>query len=138
MTIGKRIRDLRRNRGWSQEELGKRIGAIRSHVSKWESGRIDPSATNLVRLSRIFGVSVSYLCEGIGVSRSSDGRIESVNDFSETVLELAAELNEADKKHPGMALGFLLLLREGLLDTPEDAQDLLSLLEIYQRRARKE
>ena len=107
-------------------------------MSKWESGRIDPSATNLVRLSKIFGVSVSYLCEGIGASRSSDGRIESVNDFSQTVLELAAELNKADKKHPGMALGFLLLLREGLLDTPEDAQDLLSLLEIYQRQARKE
>lgn len=38
MTISDRIRELRRTRGISQEELAAQIGVSRQAVSKWESG----------------------------------------------------------------------------------------------------
>lgn len=38
MTISDRIRELRRKRGISQEELAEQIGISRQAVSKWESG----------------------------------------------------------------------------------------------------
>lgn len=38
MTISDRIRELRRKRGMSQEELAEQIGISRQAVSKWESG----------------------------------------------------------------------------------------------------
>ena len=38
MTFGEKLQQLRRERGWSQEELAARIPISRQAVSKWESG----------------------------------------------------------------------------------------------------
>lgn len=37
-TMGDRIRTLRQSRGWTQEELGERIGVTKVSVSQWETG----------------------------------------------------------------------------------------------------
>ena len=38
MTMGEKILNMRKARGWSQEELAERIGVTRQAVSRWESG----------------------------------------------------------------------------------------------------
>ena len=38
MTIGEKIQNMRKARGWSQEELAEHIGVSRQAVSRWESG----------------------------------------------------------------------------------------------------
>ena len=40
--IGKKLRELRKERGWTQEELGERLHIHRSTVSYWETGFTDP------------------------------------------------------------------------------------------------
>ena len=143
LTFGERIRKLRIDRGWSQDDVADLLNVLSIQVSKWEQEQTEPSATNMVRLSRLFGVSVSFLMDGIGDIAPEDGagadsKEDDKNlDFNAEIYSLAEELLEADRKHPGMKEGFLLLLREGLLDTPEDREDLLSLVEIFQRRARR-
>lgn len=42
--IGKKLRELRKERGWTQEELGERLHIHRSTVSYWETGFTDPAA----------------------------------------------------------------------------------------------
>ena len=136
--IGGRIRALRKSRGWSQADLASRLGATQAQVSKWELGKIDPSATNIVRLSRVFDVPVAYLCDGVDAGEQIQTEAPGdLGDFSEIVGAIAEELSVLEKIHPGMAAGFLMLLREGLLDTPEDVEDLLSLVEIFQRRSQR-
>ena len=50
------IRDARRARGWSQEELGRRIGVAKSTVANWESGRREPDWNMIAQLLRLLGL----------------------------------------------------------------------------------
>ena len=62
--LGARIAALRRDAGWSQAELGKRLQVSASAVGMYEQGRREPSADTLVALSEIFGVTTDYLLTG--------------------------------------------------------------------------
>ena len=55
------IRIYRKQKGLSQRALGKLIGVDHSHISKWETGSINPGADNLVKLAQVLGVSTSTL-----------------------------------------------------------------------------
>jgi DNA-binding XRE family transcriptional regulator len=48
-------------RGWSQTELADRIGVDPSQISRYEQGRITPSADVIVRFAEAFNVSTDYL-----------------------------------------------------------------------------
>lgn len=61
MTLGKKIQTLRKAQSLSQEELASMVMVSRQAVSKWESGESMPDIDNLLRLSRLFKVSVDYL-----------------------------------------------------------------------------
>ena len=61
MTTGENIAALRREKGFSQEALGEKLGLSRQAVSKWESDQAVPTMDNLVELSRLFGVPVDTL-----------------------------------------------------------------------------
>ena len=58
-----RIRDLRLERGWTQEQLGKMLNVQKAAVSKYENGTASPSNEVLKKLSNIFGVSIDFLLD---------------------------------------------------------------------------
>lgn len=74
MTISDRIRELRRTRGISQEELAAQIGVSRQAVSKWESGQSVPDLDRVIALSDYFDVTTDYLLKGIQPSAPQAGR----------------------------------------------------------------
>lgn len=61
MNFAEHLTALRKQRGWSQEELGNQIGVTRQTVSKWEMGQSTPELEKLVELSRLFGMSIDQL-----------------------------------------------------------------------------
>lgn len=61
MTFAEKLLKLRKDEGFSQESLAERLDVSRQAVSRWESGAALPDAPNLVKLSRIFAVSIDYL-----------------------------------------------------------------------------
>lgn len=61
MALGDRIRALRNEAGWSQAELALHIGVDAGRVSRYESGRITPSADALVRLAESLNISIDHL-----------------------------------------------------------------------------
>jgi transcriptional regulator with XRE-family HTH domain len=63
--LGARCRELREERGWSQRELGSRLGILQSKLSKYESGTHLPSLRLLVRMANVFAVSTDYLLTGM-------------------------------------------------------------------------
>jgi len=65
MDIGKYIKDLRTQKGISQEELGKFIGVQRAAVQKWESGRTQNlKRATIQKLAEYFSVSpASFISE---------------------------------------------------------------------------
>lgn len=61
MNFADKIISLRKQQGWSQEELSEQLDVSRQSVSKWESGASVPELDKILKLSRIFGVSTDYL-----------------------------------------------------------------------------
>ena len=60
--MGRRIRELRLEKGLSQEELGRIVGVKRAAVNKWETGQVKNLRRDTIEtLSRFFDVSPSYL-----------------------------------------------------------------------------
>ncbi len=63
MEIGKRIMNLRKKNGLSQEELAEKIGVARQTISKWELGETYPDLKQAKELSKIFNVSLDELTD---------------------------------------------------------------------------
>lgn len=55
MNFADKIIQLRKQRGWSQEELAERMNVTRQSVSKWESMQSVPDIERVVQLSELFG-----------------------------------------------------------------------------------
>ena len=58
-----RVRDLRRKRGWTLEEMGAACGVSRSMLSEVERGRANPTLAVAWRIARAFGMSLGDLVE---------------------------------------------------------------------------
>lgn len=64
MNLAYTIRRQREIHEWSQEELAVMLHVSRQSVSKWESGRSDPSLDMLVAMSDLFDVTLDQLIKG--------------------------------------------------------------------------
>ena len=62
--MGMRIRDVRRERGWTQDQLASAVGVSRSAVAQWETGRAGQVTTNLTRIAEVLDVGVEFLMYG--------------------------------------------------------------------------
>lgn len=61
-----RLRELRAARGWSQIELGARVGVSRQAIIAIETERFDPSLPLAFKLARLFGVPIEDIFEADG------------------------------------------------------------------------
>jgi putative transcriptional regulator len=52
------VRDLRKAKGISQEQLGRELGVSRQTINSIEQGRYTPSLPLAIQLARFFGRSV--------------------------------------------------------------------------------
>ena len=64
MTIGKRIAQLRKEKGLTQEELSQKMEVSAQAVSKWENDQTCPDIASLPKLAKILGVTVDELLSG--------------------------------------------------------------------------
>ena len=97
MSIGKRIKELRKKHGLNQAELGEIIGLTYSAVSSIESDRSEPTSKVIMKLSELFKVSADYLLTGkeepIGISQDEKEVIEIMrgdSDFKKAVTQAAS------------------------------------------------
>lgn len=64
MTVGEKIKALRKSMGLNQTELGQRVGVQKNAVSKWECGRVEDIPTSTIKaLANLFNVPASYLID---------------------------------------------------------------------------
>lgn len=72
MTFGEKIQKLRKEAGLSQEELAYQLGVSRQAISKWERDNGYPETEKIVRMSRIFKVTLDYLLNEEGTQASEN------------------------------------------------------------------
>lgn len=63
MTFGEKIQKLRKEAGMSQEELSYQLEVSRQAISKWERDNGYPETEKIIRVSKLFNVSLDYLLD---------------------------------------------------------------------------
>lgn len=94
MTLAEKIALLRKQKGWSQEELADKMDISRQSVSKWESGQSVPDLDKIIKISDIFAVSTDYLLKEEGETEEFASRQGAGSDEEEPVRSVSIE--EAD------------------------------------------
>lgn len=56
-----KLKEIRKKFGYSQHDIGKKLGYNQTLVSKWEKGTCDPGTDALLKLSDLFNISIDEL-----------------------------------------------------------------------------
>lgn len=72
--IANRLQKLRKEKGYSQEQLADALGISRQAVSKWERAESSPDTDNLICLAKLYGISLDELL-------STDQSIEEIKQI---------------------------------------------------------
>lgn len=110
MILAEKIALLRRQNGWSQEELADQLNVSRQAVSKWEGGMSIPDLDKILKLSALFEVSTDYLLKDELEQPDATAPLpkeERVTEPCRTVSfdEANAYLNTVQAVHGKMAAG---------------------------------
>lgn len=85
------LKDLRKKKGYSQEEAASRLNVVRQTVSKWEKGLSVPDADMLVKLAELYEVSVGEL---LGAPQACEETEEPNQPDMREVAEQLSRINE--------------------------------------------
>ena len=104
------LKNLRKAKGLSQEELAVKLNVVRQTVSKWEQGLSVPDAEMLITLSEVLGAPVSTLL-GETVTEPEVSNLRAVSEKLEVLnLQLAREKEGKRKRRHGLFIGLAVLI----------------------------
>ena len=115
MEFNNKLYELRKQKGFSQEELANRLIVSRQTISKWEVGESTPDMEKLVAISDLFEVSLDELVKGeepkLAEPSEQIVKSELYSDIKEQVLTLDNK-KKAKKgiRIAGIILGIFVLI----------------------------
>lgn len=103
MSLGEQLKKLRESKGFSQEDVAKKIGVTRQAVYKWENGKSYPDIDNLILLSEMYNVTLDDLIKG--------------NQNIKEKIHINEEDEDFEKENEfGFYIGFGLLIMSAFID----------------------
>lgn len=113
MNLSELIKQKRKEKGMTLEQLGKRVGVSKMTVLRWESGEIKNIRTDKIeKLASALGIPVVALFEGFNENGKTKNNIKQVTPdefFNEVVniLNKTEGLSDQQKKHILNTLDFI-------------------------------
>ncbi|MBQ7783357.1 MAG: helix-turn-helix transcriptional regulator [Oscillospiraceae bacterium] len=95
--IGAFLKELRKEKGMTQEQLGERLGVSNKTISRWETGNYMPPVDCLNMLSDIYDISINEILAGERVSGDVFAKIAEQN-ITVTLKELEKDYQNFEKK----------------------------------------
>ncbi len=90
MEFNNKLYELRKQKGFSQEELANRLNVSRQTISKWEVGESSPDMEKLVAISELFDISLDELVLNKATKKEETSeqvvKFDMYSDFKEHVL----------------------------------------------------
>ena len=77
MKFSEKLMNLRKSKGWSQDEFAQKINVTRQTVSKWELDQTVPDMNKLIEMSKLFEISLDELVNNVETSNSESTYKES-------------------------------------------------------------
>ena len=93
--IGEKIKDYRKQKGWTQLELGKKIGLGKNAISNYEKGFRTPKKDTMFALAEAFNISIDDL---FPPTSTKDTPETAQNDRDELLEELTTNYTKLDKQ----------------------------------------
>lgn len=91
-----KIKALREEKGWNQDDLGNKLNVKRAAISKYENGRIPLTDETIMLLCTIFDVSADYLI-GKSEKRSPENE-QPLSKEMQLLIDSYADLSEDELK----------------------------------------
>lgn len=121
--MGNRIKKLREEVGWRQEDLAKKLDVGKSTVGEWETGKKTPRPDKLIKLAEIFNTSIDYL---LGKTDNKDPIDEIKADIESSTPDLL-EIIKRTRPHIG-----------GVPISEDQAEIIIDILKAYKKQKLKE
>lgn len=102
--MDKRIKEIRKSLGFTQDEFAKRIGLARNSIANYEIGRREPTNAIILSICKEFNVNEIWLRTGEGEMFNRLTRNQEIQNFANNVME---ELDESFRKRFVTALSKL-------------------------------
>lgn len=107
LLLGDKIRELRKNKNMTQEELGVALGVAKNTVSYWERNENKPDYDMIIKIAKLFNVSTDYL---FGLNGNDIGNIEKLKTtLNDVGIMVGSDLSIAELQQ---ALKIVDLLKE--------------------------
>ncbi len=90
--IGVFLAELRKEKGWTQEQVGQRLGVTNKTVSRWENGNYMPPVEMLLEQSKLYHVSVNEILSGQHLTETE--YFEKAEENMKAALESSFSLKE--------------------------------------------
>lgn len=120
-TIGKRIAQLRKEKGLTQEELSQKMEVSAQAVSKWENDQTCPDIASLPKLAKILGVTVDELLSG-KEEKAPVAQVlapEERKDLKEMILRLVVDSSDGDHVKINIPMALVQVALELGLELPQ-------------------
>lgn len=90
MTVGERIREIRKSHGLTQKELGERLGLSYQSIAQWENDLRKPKSETILKIACALGVRYEDI---VGLETFDSGA-----EFDKQRNEIIEELRKSDSK----------------------------------------
>jgi transcriptional regulator with XRE-family HTH domain len=110
MEIGNKINQLRKLSGMTQEQLAEKLNVSRQTISKWESGGTSPDLESIVKVSKLFHVSLDDL-----LMEGDDAGMTNKNE-EQITLEDLMKINLHNRKMILLLISGLIFIMIGILN----------------------
>ncbi|MCP4133006.1 MAG: helix-turn-helix domain-containing protein [bacterium] len=100
MSFGEKIKALRKEKGWSQDELGNMISVDGRQISRYENDRMLPSADVIIKLATTLNASIDYLL-------LEDVDKKPIYLYHKTIINKLQEVGKMDVDDTNSVLHFL-------------------------------
>lgn len=98
--INETLRNIREKKGLRQDDIAEALGVAQQTVLKWENGKTEPKASQIVKLSNVLGVPIDALFGNETIT---------VDQEMEYKIRETAKLNEEEKKCLNMFIEAMLI-----------------------------
>ncbi len=115
-TLGKRISELRKQKGLTQEELASKFGVSPQAVSKWECDTSCPDIMMLPQLAEILGITVDELLSGKKEPEVKFNESVTPKDIDKMMLKIRVNSKDGDKVNVNLPITLIkVVLQSGLI-----------------------
>ncbi len=96
--LSENIKNLRKEKGMSQEELAEKLNVVRQTVSKWEQNLSVPDSEMLIKIAEVFEVPVSSLLGETVEIKDTKSELAEISQKLENLNAMMAERNSRSRK----------------------------------------